>query len=59
MNELTPVEWLSQYIEKWWMGLAPSWVRDAISQAKEMEEEKLEKLKDFETWKEWKNEDSN
>ena len=59
MNELTPVEWLSQYIEKRWMGLTPSWVRDAISQAKEMEEEKLEKLKDFETWKEWKNENSN
>lgn len=44
MNELTPVEWLSQYIEKRWMGLTPSWVRDAISQAKEMEKEQLEKV---------------
>lgn len=56
MNELTPVEWLTKKLEERFMGLAPSWICDIISQAKEMEKEKLEKLKDFETWKEWKNE---
>jgi hypothetical protein len=62
--EKTPVEWLVDegmklLVQAMTGTLNEDTIEDdvyrIVTNAKEMEKEKLESLKDFDTWKEWKN----